>query len=115
MTVYANDVIAQARLFAQGFPLDDQIINSTEIVDEVLREGHFLMSPTTLSRYRNAYYNGLFPHIGLERWQEISNPRIEQTLRDRVQELIAESRAPDDHDEILTTGEAFITRLGVPV
>jgi trimethylamine--corrinoid protein Co-methyltransferase len=115
MTVYASDVIAQARLFTQGYPLNDQIINTDEIVEEVLREGHFIMSPTTLSRYRDGYYNGLFPHIGLERWQEIGNPTIEQTLRDRVQELIEASQPPDDHDEILAQGEAFIDRLGVAV
>ncbi|HSE42284.1 MAG TPA: trimethylamine methyltransferase family protein [Acidobacteriota bacterium] len=107
-TVYANDVIAQARFFAQGFPVDERTVGADEIIYEMKENGHFLMSESTLAVYQNAYFQGIFPRISLEKWEELGNPKMEQLLRDRTVELLSNQEAPEDHDEIIRRGEEFL-------
>ena len=106
-TVYANDVIAQARIFARGYEIDDPSAIAEEISSEMAENGHFLLAESTLSRYQNAF-QGIFPRISLERWEELGNPRIEQLLRDRTVELLSNQEPPDDHDDLIAKGEAFL-------
>jgi trimethylamine:corrinoid methyltransferase-like protein len=108
-TVYANDVIAQARFFAQGFPVDERTVGADEIIYEMKENGHFLMSESTLAVYQNAYFQGIFPRISLEKWEELGNPRMEQLLRDRTVELLSNQEPPEDHDELIRRGEEFLT------
>ena len=70
LTVYGDEVIAQARLFAEGFAVDDASLGIDEAILALRQEGHFLMSPTTLDRYQGAYFGSTFPHISLEKWEE---------------------------------------------
>ena len=107
-TVYANDVIAQARFFAQGFPVNERSVGADEIIYEMKENGHFLLSESTLAVYQNAYFQGIFPRISLEKWEELGNPRMEQLLRDRTVELLSNQEAPEDHDEIIRRGEEFL-------
>ncbi len=107
-TVYANEVSAQARFFAQGFEVDDRHVGADEIIYEMKENGHFLMSELTLERYQNAYFQGIFPRISLEKWEELGNPRMEQLLRDRTVELLSNQEAPEDHDSIIARGEEFL-------
>jgi trimethylamine--corrinoid protein Co-methyltransferase len=111
MTVYGDEVIGQARLFAAGFPVDEQSLGALEAVEQFAEEGHFLTSPSTLERYKNAYYPSLFPHIGLEKWVETERPKVDTLVRERAMDLLSTAPAPDDHDEILARGEAFISKL----
>ena len=108
-TVFANDVIAQARIFANGFPVDDAAVAADEIVFEMQENKHFLTAESTLACYQNAYFQGVFPRISLEKWEELNYPRIEQLLRDRTIELLATQEPPDDHDEIIAKGEEHLT------
>ena len=112
-TVYANDIIGQVRLFAEGFEINERSIAADEIVYEMAENGHFLTSETTLERYTNAYFQGVFPRISLERWQELGNPKLEQLLRDRTVELLTNQEALDDHDDLIAKGEEFIKSLGI--
>lgn len=112
-TVLANDIIAQVRLFAEGFVVNEQFVGSEEIITEMRENGHFLTSPTTLERYENAYFQGIFPRYSLERWEEMGNPKLEQLLRDRTVELLSNQEMPDDHDEIIRKGEEFLTSLNI--
>ncbi|PWT89509.1 MAG: hypothetical protein C5B54_08790 [Acidobacteria bacterium] len=107
-TVYANDVIAQARVFAHGFEIDEKNIGADEIIVEMEENRHFLTSESTLERYQNAYFQGVFPRISLEKWEELGHPRIEQLLRDRTMELLTGQEGPEDHDKIIATGEEFL-------
>jgi trimethylamine---corrinoid protein Co-methyltransferase len=108
LAVYSNEVIAQARRFAQGFALDDAALGLNEI-EKAGPAGSFLDSDTTLRLFRQAYYDSrIFPRWSLERWQQSGQPRLEDLLRQYTVKLLAESPAPGDHDEILATGEAFI-------
>jgi trimethylamine--corrinoid protein Co-methyltransferase len=108
MTVYGDEVIGASRLLAKGFIVDEASLGAAEAVEQFAEEGHFLMAPSTLERYRNAYYPSLFPKIGLEKWVEIGMPRADQLVRERARTLLADAPAPDDHDEILAIGEEII-------
>jgi trimethylamine--corrinoid protein Co-methyltransferase len=111
LTVYANDIIGQVRLFAEGYQVDDASVGVDELIEAMAVDGHFLTAPTTMARYTNAYWNGIFPRIGLEKWVELGHPSSTQILRDKTKELIDASTAPDDHDEIIGKGEAFIEAM----
>lgn len=110
LTVYGDEVIAQARLFAEGFAVDDASLGIDEAMAALRQEGHFLMSPTTLERYQDAYFGSTFPHISLEKWEE-ERPLGDRLLRERTRDLLAEAEPPDDHDLILARGEAFLARF----
>ena len=109
LTVYGDEVIAQVRLFACGFAVDESSLGIDEAMAALRQEGHFLMSPTTLERYQSAYFGSTFPHISLEKWEE-ERPLGDRLLRERTRELLAEAEPPDDHDEILARGEAFLAK-----
>ena len=111
MTVYGDEVIGASRLFAQGFVVDEASLGAAEAVEQFAAEGHFLMAPSTLERYKNAYYPSLFPKIGLEKWVENGSPRADSLVRERALDLLANAPAPDDHDEVLGIGEELIARL----
>ena len=108
-TVFANDVIAQARIFAQGFPVDEQAVGAEEIVFEMTENKHFLTAESTLACYQTAYFQGVFPRISLEKWEELDHQKMEQLLRERTIELLANQEPPDDHDEIIRKGEEFLS------
>jgi trimethylamine--corrinoid protein Co-methyltransferase len=109
--VYANDIIMQARRFANGFCLDDLSVG----LDEISAAGHggnFLTARSTRQNYRSAYFESqIFPHLSLEKWQENGQPKAEKYLVDKTMQLIAEARSPEDHDELIHRGEAFIRRI----
>lgn len=111
LTVYGDEVIGQARLFARGFAVDEAALGVEETLEQLRLEGHFLMSPTTLARYRTAYFSGIVPHIGLEKWEEQGRPKANDLVRDRTLALLADAQAPVDHDRLIATGEAFIGKL----
>ncbi|MGQ0429802.1 MAG: trimethylamine methyltransferase family protein [Gammaproteobacteria bacterium] len=111
MTVYGDEVIGAARLFARGFPVDQASLGAEESVQQLAQEGHFLTAPSTLARYKSAYYPSLFPRIGLEKWVELGKPCADSLVRTRARDLLGQAAAPEDHDEILAKGEALIARL----
>jgi trimethylamine--corrinoid protein Co-methyltransferase len=110
LTVYGDEVIAQARLFASGFAVDEAALGVPEALAAMRDEGHFLMTPTTLETYRTATHPSLFPHISLEKWQE-ERPVGDRLLRERTRELLSDLEPPEDHDEILARGEEAIRGL----
>jgi len=108
--VYANEVIAQARLFAQGFLLDDSTVALDQIA-EVGPGGSFLMSDLTLKLFRQAYFRSdIFPNLTLEEWQAQGCPRVEDLLRSYTSRLLDEAPAPEDHAALMAKGQAFIKR-----
>ena len=113
--VYGAEVIRQARTFAAGFPLDDEMVGCDEI-SESGPEGDFLGTSLTLRQFRKADLGStIWPRLGLEAWQEAGAPRAEGLLRKRTVELMASSRPPADHDELLTAGEEFIRQTVHPL
>jgi trimethylamine--corrinoid protein Co-methyltransferase len=110
MTVYGNEIIGAARLFARGFPIDADSLGAEEAIGQLALEGHFLTAPATLASYRSAYYPSLFPRIGLEKWVELGRPRADARVRERARDLLAQAPAPEDREDILGRGEELIAR-----
>jgi trimethylamine--corrinoid protein Co-methyltransferase len=111
IVVYANDIIAQARALAGGFPIDARSLALDEIAD-VGPGGNFLMSPQTLKHFRTAYFrSGVLPPMTLDDWQARGSRRAEDVLREHTARLLAQLAPPEDHGEVMTRGEAFIARL----
>jgi len=109
--VYANEIILQARSFAQGFPLNDEAVALDEI-EVVGPGGNFLMAKSTRQNFRSAYFtSGIFPRISLEKWEEKGRPVAIDILKQETIKNIREATAPDDHDTILAIGEEFIRKF----
>lgn len=108
IVVYANEVIQQARLFAQGFALD----NATVGLDEMLLAGpggSFLTSNLTLKHFREGYYRSeIFPKLTLEEWMARERPDAGKHLRLHTQQLLSDASAPDDRADLMAKGEAYI-------
>lgn len=113
LTVYANEVIAQARRMAGGFPLDDETL-VTEDIAAVGPGGDFLISDSTLQHFRNAYFTSdIWPNLSLEMWEDKGRPQPLQMLRDHTQTLLNSLKPPEDHAELMARGETFIEALGL--
>ena len=109
--VYANDVIEQARLFAQGFSLDDDAFRLDEIA-QVGPAGDYLTSPQTLDLFRTAHFRSkILPHLVLEDWQAQGSPQAGEVLGRHTSQFLAELEPPGDHADLLTRGEAFVKAI----
>lgn len=109
--VHSDEVITQARRLAAGFALDDASLVLGEVA-EIGPAGNFLMAPSTLERYRTAYFeSAIFPNLTIEAWREAGCPRAEDRLRERTLELLDGIGAPEDHDDLTARGEEFIRSL----
>jgi trimethylamine--corrinoid protein Co-methyltransferase len=110
--VYVHEVIRQVLDYSKGFELTE----TSACLDEIQTEGpggHFLTSPTTLINYKTAYYTSpIFPRYSMEKWVDEGRPDAMNVLREYTRALLSDLQAPDDHDELLAKGEAFIQSLG---
>jgi trimethylamine--corrinoid protein Co-methyltransferase len=114
LIVYADEVIAQARRIAAGFPLDE----TSAVLDDIAQVGpggHFLQAASTIEQFRTAYFQSeLFPNLTVDGWRQRGKPRAGQRLRDHTRELIDRLGAPDDHEDLIGRGEEFIQKLVPP-
>ncbi|MFC2118613.1 trimethylamine methyltransferase family protein [Bacteroidota bacterium] len=110
--VYSEEIIRQARLFSKGFELDDINVGLSEI-DIAGRGGDFLTSDLTLNEFANkqSQHNKIWPAFTLDKWQSENSPKAKDILKEHTLNIIAELKAPDDHDELITKGEEFINKL----
>jgi trimethylamine--corrinoid protein Co-methyltransferase len=111
LVVYANQVIAQARSFSQGFALDDASVTLDEI-KKIGPGGNFLISDTTLKLHRQAYHESkIFARLTLEEWQEQGCPQAVDRLRQATCQLLDELSPPEDHADLMGRGEEFVQRV----
>jgi trimethylamine--corrinoid protein Co-methyltransferase len=111
LIVYADEVIAQARRFASGFELDAASFALDDVV-EVGPGGNFLMAATTLEHYRTAYFESeMFPNLSIEAWRQQGQPRADEKLRIHTRQVLEGLEAPDDHDDLIGRGEAYIRSI----
>jgi trimethylamine--corrinoid protein Co-methyltransferase len=106
--VYASEVIEQARLFAQGFALDESSVALEDILG-VGPGGSFLTSDLTLKLFRRAaFQSDIFPSLTMEKWQERGAPEAGKLLRQYTLRLLDGLEPPGDHAELMARGEVFI-------
>ncbi|MEW5872619.1 MAG: trimethylamine methyltransferase family protein [Chloroflexota bacterium] len=110
--VYVHEIISQALRFSQGFPLDEAALGLEEI-DQTGPAGDFLLSPSTLANFRQAYYSSpIFPRWSLEKWQAQGSPAAIQVLREYTRQVLQSLPIPEDHSDLIARGEAFIQTFG---
>ena len=110
-TVYANEVVRQARLYGNGFQLDDESVTLNEI-EAIGPGGNFLAADQTVKLCRKTNFTaGIWPYLSLDQWQAEGKPKADDLLRQHTRGLLNNLTAPDDHDELIAKGEAFITKV----
>jgi trimethylamine--corrinoid protein Co-methyltransferase len=106
--VYSDEVIRQARLFKQGFALDDESVDLADI-ESVGPAGNFLMSDATFKLCREVdFSSSIWPNLTLDQWQADGSPSADKILRQHTRSLLDELPAPEDHAELIRAGESFI-------
>lgn len=110
VVVYADEVIAQARRFAAGFNVDESALLLHEL-SLTGPGGNFLSSDMTLRRFREAYFqSAVFPRISMEDWLAQGQPAAEERLRQYTAQVLQTAKPPEDHDDLMERGEAFLNR-----
>jgi trimethylamine--corrinoid protein Co-methyltransferase len=110
-TVYANEVVRQARLYGNGFQLDDESVTLNEI-ETIGPGGNFLAADQTVKLCRKTNFTaGIWPYLTLDQWQAEGKPKADDLLRQHTRDFLNNLTAPDDHDELIAKGEAFITKV----
>jgi trimethylamine--corrinoid protein Co-methyltransferase len=108
--VYANEVIRQARLYADGFQLDDEAMALNEI-EMMGPGGHFLTADQTVRLCRETHFSpSIWPYLTLEDWKAAGKPKADDILRRHTREFLDNMTPPEDHDELIAKGEAFISK-----
>ena len=111
LIVYANEVIQQARLFREGFMIDDANIGLEEIA-QAGPGGNFLTSNLTLKFYNNAReFSRIFDNLQIDEWQARGRPRTEDLVKEHTRQMLNESKPPENHAELLKQGESYINTL----
>ncbi len=106
--VYGAEVIDQVAAFRAGLDLSELDGLLAEIA-EAGPGGSFFESAHTLRHLRTAYHTSrIFPHYGLEQWQAAGRPMAETRLREATVELLRSAVGPEDRDEVLARGEAWL-------
>lgn len=111
LVVYVDQIIRQARLFAQGFTIDDNSVR-LEDVAATGSGGNYFLSDLTRELYRKIdYSNEIWPNLTLENWQAKGSPQAIDLLRAYTGQLMKNVGAPEDHGHIMDQGEAFLSKL----
>jgi trimethylamine--corrinoid protein Co-methyltransferase len=111
IAVLADEIIAYARRFAQGFNLNDASVVLDEI-GQVGPGGNFLTSDSTLTLFREtSYRSDIFAHLTLEEWQAQGRPQVVDRLRHHTRQLLDGLGPPEDYADLVSRGEAFIANI----
>jgi len=110
MVVFSDEVIRQARIFNQGFDIDDDSVALSEI-DAIGPGGNFLMADQTVALCREANFsNSIWPHLALDEWQRKGSPQADKWLRSHMRDLLGDLPVPEDHADMIERGEGFIRK-----
>jgi len=109
--VLGHEIISKAKKFSQGFMLDSDNVGLADILN-VGPGGHFLSSPLTQKNVRKAYYQSpIYPNISFEEWSKLGQPDAVTMLKEYTRGLLETLVPPDDQQELVEKGEAFIKAL----
>lgn len=111
LVVYSDEVIRQARLFKQGFVINDESVALNEI-ESIGPGGNFLISDLTVKYCREFdFNNSIWPQLTLEKWQAQGSPAADKILRRHTCSLLDGLSAPEDHAELISRGEKYIHQI----
>jgi len=107
--VYANEVIRQVRQLASGFRLDTTSATLEEI-NSSGPGGSFLTAPGTLAQFRDLHeqHSQIWPGYTINQWLSEGSPDGLSILRTQTSNLMENLKVPEDHDVLISKGEAFM-------
>jgi trimethylamine:corrinoid methyltransferase-like protein len=112
--VYAAEVIRMARKFRDGFSLDPGEIGLDEIIS-LGPGGNYLMSDLTMEKFKQQMgAGGIWPSLQLDEWKDQGRPKAGDALRKHTLDLLDQAEPPEDHDDIIHAGEAYLKSLPDP-
>jgi trimethylamine--corrinoid protein Co-methyltransferase len=107
--VLSNQIIGEARKFAQGFSLDDEAVNLKEI-DAVGPGGNYFTSEQTLaSMHELNNRDALWSTMSLDTWEKQGRPSAEKELIETSKDLYTRAMIlSGDAADLIIKGEEFI-------
>jgi len=108
LVVYSDDLIHQSRVFASGFSLTDEEVGFSDI-STIGPGGNYLLSNLTGKYFKESQFSSsIWPFLTLDKWQKAGEPGADKILNDKTCELLNNPVVPEDHDDIISKGEAFL-------
>jgi len=110
-TVLSSQIIGESRKFADGFALNDEVVNLHEI-HEVSHGGDFFTSEQTLASL-NELGNSetLWPSMSLNEWKEQGMPSPGEELIEHTREVYSKAQKDsEDAMDLIKKGEEYIER-----
>jgi trimethylamine:corrinoid methyltransferase-like protein len=108
LVVFADDLIVQSRMFASGFSIEDEALGRSDI-SEVGPGGNFLLSNLTGKFYKASRFTStIWPFLTLDKWQDLGSPSADNILKARTCEILDSLKTPEDRDDIISKGDAFL-------
>ena len=112
--VFADEVIRMARIFADGFTLDDAA-TALDDIRTIGPGGNFLTSAQTMRHFRQMpYASSIWPTLTLDQWQADGAVSADAALRKHVCQVLEGLEAPEDHDDLVSKGRGFIEKYARP-
>jgi trimethylamine--corrinoid protein Co-methyltransferase len=106
--VLADEIIAKARRFADGFVME----RDPTVWGELLHAepgASFLSAEATLQQFRTAYRESvIFPRWSFEAWQDRGSPGSRGQLRTHTLHLLETLAPPEDCERVTAAGEQLI-------
>jgi trimethylamine---corrinoid protein Co-methyltransferase len=89
LVVIMNEVIAMARRFSRGFPLDEEELAAGPI-SEVGPAGNYLVHPHTLAHFRTSQWRPeLLNRAGYDRWKQGGKKNLLDRAREKVEAILS--------------------------
>lgn len=109
--VLSNQIIGEARKFAGGFALNDELVNLKEI-ENVGHGGDYFTSEQTLASLDElSSTDELWSPMNLETWKAQGMPTAEEALIEATLDLYSRAeKASEDAMDIIKKGEEYIER-----
>lgn len=110
--ILSNQIIGEAKKFANGFTLNDETINIADI-DAVGHGGNYFTSEQTLASLANLKEtNSIWPSLDINTWKEQGMPKVEKSLIDYSIDLYSKAiKASEECIEIIKKGEEYISAI----
>lgn len=109
LVVLSNQIIGEARKFAKGFTLNDEIVDLNEI-NQVSHGGNYLTSEQTLASLAESSSNSsLWTSLNPDSWKSQGMPKAQKILIDHTLDLYAKAKkASEQNIDLIKKGEDFI-------
>ncbi len=107
--VLSNQIIGEARKFAEGFTLNEEAVNLQEISTVGPGGDYFTSEQTLASLTDRGNTDALWPSLSLDTWKEQGKPTVEEELIETTKDLYSKAiQASKENMEVIKKGEDFI-------